>query len=657
MKYLNLHGQYHVKVGAYIDPLYFPYLSYLFRDAVTNVMRNTTLDLGWFPVESTVGMYSDRGDAEVTQIGTSKPPTIPYDSAIDARRYASIMDGVAAAGRILRGGDTIIMFRPDTEKQTVHASYRGTVGAMLADDLLQDTGNVENTQPITYGNVYTPSYVPDGFNQGWWLRNFVATPDLLGFNYSLGEDHFDWAPRRDLLTTLQWLVDQGEYRVGQFNGGSDNWLSVCDNFHLTVTPTHISFTYHWYFAVGARRYDLFPYAEGSDAVFSMESDAWKRYELSVEPPSISGYMTEGTHSILPFTGFGMSAGYDNIQYIPNNVGWDTAQGGSISWETSETTFLYLSRIVQSDGTGIKPDFDSFAKRPYLRVFRDEVQDRASDIRFSSYQSTVDALNTITTTVNNNVLQSLSKAGQLSALMPEVKSALSGVLHLARGEPISSFLDLIDFVTALRLQTAFVYRPDLDFLAKVLPEMLSLLKSLDDVTNEGDIIARGVFHYDFPLWEFKREKSTLVTRSRVACSRDVSPLLKEMLNVSALGVLPSASNIWDLIPFSFVVNWFSGIGTRLRDFESIMNITLMGLEVITHTYTVDSVLTVDELSRDQIAIRDQSGSEDPPRLRFFAREVSAHIPKIGQGRYDFRLPGRPPDLLTAGSLAWQLIASR
>jgi hypothetical protein len=320
-------------------------------------------------------------------------------------------------------------------------------------------------------------------------------------------------------------------------------------------------------------------------------------------------------------------------------------------------FAYLlSEPRQGDDDGFSgPNFDDFRKRSYTLRLQKAVEEVSGDIRYSSFLSTNDAMNEVTHSLNTDMWQTISKLGSLSGQIPEISLAFKSLISLVSGHSIDSIKEALDILTQIRLQHQFQWRPEFDLLTKQLPEISKVVSAIDKLSRTEDVVCRGTFHFDFPKGEFGREESRLVTRSRLVVGRNSFASLTNLLDLRALGVLPSPSVGWDLIPFSFVVNWFSGIGARIRDLETSAFVLSVDIKVFTHSYLITSPLLDDELALSGFSHSALPGSE-PPMIRFYVREVSRHVPRIGVGRYDFRLPTRLPDWATAGSLAWQVLLS-
>jgi hypothetical protein len=63
--------------------------------------------------------------------------------------------------------------------------------------------------------------------------------------------------------------------------------------------------------------------------------------------------------------------------------------------------------------------------------------------------------------------------------------------------------------------------------------------------------------------------------------DVDSQLIELINkAESIGILPTFSNVWDLIPFSFVLDWFINIGDFLERFDAGQRIQRLNIQYVT-----------------------------------------------------------------------------
>lgn len=657
LTYHNDHGGYFVKLGIGIQSLSdLPGgVNYPFMDPIPRLIGGASWELGWVHCEDTLAMYRQNGDSSVYKVGGYQPPTLPYDPQEDYQRYGSNLSAIAAAVRML-SGQKALLFDPGVEHQTAHLALRGDVGAPLSGGEFfgYDNPSWTVTQPLNYyGNFNVPAYVAPG-THGWlqqWLaiRRVGMETVFEKLNYT----QVDYAYRHDVIHTL-------DYVISNYGGSLDavgsfpwcTWYTNVRNLRYESEPGKLTIRYEFewgecgqYFWVWDMslilELDYLPPAADHHPVFA-PGDTYADSE-SIVTAELGTFVYKQRCVLLD------KDGTQPPEFGTPPVGYVYERS-----ETRHNGFIYLTDPVQGSKDGDTPDWSSLGRTIDIGRFRELINQDFGSIRLSAFQSTSDALTSITGSIDNNLVEVIGEVDEISRLLPEISSAILAIRRLRKGNALGALVSTLDFLTALKLQKSFSWDPNMDLLFETLPRMERVADQIRNLSDSGFVVGRGSFTYDFPTWEFGREECRLVTRTKVVASLNTKSVLAKTLGVRALGLLPSPSSLWDLIPFSFVVDWFGNIGARLHDLESIGFLSLMGVRSFTHTYLIESKLTQDEMERVGITPWGASSVSYQPAMRYFVREVSGYIPPIGNGKWDFRLPGKLPDWALSGSLAWQLL---
>ena len=286
-------------------------------------------------------------------------------------------------------------------------------------------------------------------------------------------------------------------------------------------------------------------------------------------------------------------------------------------------------------------------RRFLTPFRQEVERRFRDIAASCLFSSVDAFLAAEDGVNNNVIQSLAKLPEIVEFLPKIGEAVDLLEDVAKRRlSLSSIKTILDVASSATLMASFQIRPAIDLLLKYLPEMLKIVKLMG--TSSPNLIARGSYT---KLLKNKlgRKEVTLVTRTKIVMSSGPQDLLAAILGLDSIGLAPKVSNAWDLIPFSFVANWFFGIGANIRRAEYLAVMATIPAYYV-HSFTLTSQLTADELA----LLKSTSAEQDPASLRVYIRDVSHYTPPFRDTDFDFGIPTQLPPLGLLGSLLYQLV---
>jgi hypothetical protein len=653
---------YYVKVfafvSAYLQPGVDAWVRTLFIDPIVQASEATYFDLGWFLCEDTIRRYPTRGRG-IPSLLRTKPVKVGYDPKRDWAEYGSILSSISSAMSLLRDGH-LRPFDYEREHLVRHDNIFGSVGFRLIDDLYPpDSQNYSfNAGFPGWGSWFIE--IPTGFypEDPYWFTRLTWVPSAEGYSFSLVESDpsSPYTPHASLQSVIQRIASYGPlgHQFVDGDGGTSTMSSeILDiefgrwnfriDYRLFYTYDHPSLPVSPEIEVLASFRGQFDFEPDPQAYISLEEIPVASLDQEFGTWTVSrSYTTESVNNPSAFSWFPL-----------HNVG-DTFTATWVNHD-GHPSFLYGSRVALGRRAFGARDVPNLIRAGGpLKAFSHEVDRYMHDIRGAAFYSTADALNDATAYVNNDVLQTLSKLNDLSSLMPNVSLALAAISGLRYKNLIGlSIVAVLDFITQTKLQQSFQYRPQVEFLLNVLPDMRSTLETILRRTDTPSVIGRGVFRFEFPSGEFGRERSSLEARSRVVFDRDVSAILTSVLDVRSLGVLPSPSNIWDLIPFSFVVSWFTGVGQRIRDIENIGYLIASGARCFTYTYRVTSPLTQRELDSYGLAVSNLEGS-DWPTLCVFRRDVSAYISPPVDGRYDFRQGRGIPDLGAFGSLIWQVL---
>jgi hypothetical protein len=265
-------------------------------------------------------------------------------------------------------------------------------------------------------------------------------------------------------------------------------------------------------------------------------------------------------------------------------------------------------------------------------------------------SAADASSKLEGSLENNVLQTVVKIPNLIAALPDVLAAVRILEKLvARKLDTATIRDILKLATSTNLQANFVWRPYKDLLIKFLPVMAKAMPSLLETKDLG--VGYGSFSYEF-LKEFGRERVSFTARTKIVLDVSTSGLASAILGLDSMGLLPMPSRLWDLLPFTFLVNWYTGIGRAIRreELSSVMNFLQL---YCVHTYSFVSPFTLGELDR----FKASSSDSKLAGLKVYFRDVSLYYPLQKSTRFAFNIPTGTPRWDIIGSLVYQLFLSR
>lgn len=290
-------------------------------------------------------------------------------------------------------------------------------------------------------------------------------------------------------------------------------------------------------------------------------------------------------------------------------------------------------------------------RKFLDVFRRDIERDFAQIIPSIMFSSAEAFNDARNGIDTDIFQTLAKIPNIGAAVPKFREAISLLGHLAKRDlSLATLREILDLATSTDLQAMFVWRPYISLFSTLIPQMVSILTACSSHTVRTSI-GYGSFRHTL-LNEYGRESITLLTRTKLVIDLSPSGLLSTILRIDSLGILPKPSNVWDTMPFTFVVNWFTGVtGSMKRAERSLELLTIPAYFV--HTFTITSPLLADELE----ILKASSSSPEPASLKLYFRDITLYCPTPKDSRLGFGLPSGLPSLGTLGSLLYQLLFSR
>lgn len=284
---------------------------------------------------------------------------------------------------------------------------------------------------------------------------------------------------------------------------------------------------------------------------------------------------------------------------------------------------------------------------FIKPFFDEITSNFGDIVGSSLFSSVDAFNSMEGYLGTNVLQNLAKLKDIASALPKIREAVDVLSRLTRRDlSISTFKEIMDLATSTHLQASFEWRPWLSILTDYLPRLSQTFETLG--LRPQRLVGYGSFRAELHN-ALGRMDVSLLTRTKIVMSNGGNSWLTALTGLDALGILPKPSNLWDLLPFTFLVNWFTGVGAAMRRGEASVILASLPAYYV-HTYTLSSPLTGDELR----LVKASSDPSRPASLRVYIRDVTTFTPSPRDSRFDFGIPHGVPFIGTLGSLAYQLI---
>jgi len=547
-------------------------------------------------------------------VTTTKEPYLGYD----VKMYSSFLRNIQLFGAFLTG-NSLKWPRPFGEHYCRHYTFSGEFITEQADvpfvttsvDFYGYTIPVRSTDGHLYDVCTVNSVHP---------LSVTVTPTLTTAH------NCDVLMLLDELmkfeVTSEWALD-----------GSHHWTRTMSNLQYEYTSDSLRISYH-----------MWALLHEGIIVDEWDSIITFRFLRSADAsePEVDQVFTShlGTFTSARF------------EYLNATTSYPYDDGGrkSESCDLGHTFPICLSLpnpLVAGEEVRINVTVNDLLSSRFLDKFRVDVEAKMYDITSSCIFSAADAFKSIEGSLGVNVLQDLQKIPSIVSALPQIKEGLDVLGKISRRDLSgSTFREILDLATSTKLQGDFQWRPFLGLFTDYLPRMLSTIRTIG--LPSGRVVGYG--SRSFRLHNVVgRAEVNLLTRTKIVMDSSSSGLLSASLGLDALGLLPKVSNLWDLIPFTFVVNWFSGIGEAMRRAEYSTIMASIPAYFV-HSYLVTSPLTPFELEKLSLS----SSSASPASMRLYFRDLTSYNPYVRDNGLGLGMPASLPPIGTLGSLLYQLI---
>lgn len=614
------------------DCLFFP------QGNVSGVTTGLLMDP--VPVSDIIGVQSfDFEHPADLSFRTAKPYQDKWSRGQDWKNYGNPL-GIAS---FLANAPAAISSR---EKQVSHPAYRGTVSDLFASHY--DYGFLSNHSHCGIDVkkwTVRPSPHAYGLTLGTGLNSIghIVYQQIQSAHISNMEADF-WHIHRQVV---DYVIAAGEHSFVFYGQPYWNytWRNVVDTSFKTGNHYHIGLEYEFEKSWdGDRLISRWQVSLNIDFRFTPVNGSNNPFDYNVINPSVITVTNNNSYTNTFCGGV----------YTPNLV---------LSAPTLEVGLIYdggmYTPILQRDDSVATSRFFFFRRKGdrsdidyrhnHLHHW---VRESMPNLRPSAFHSASDALNKHIEVLQANHLENLTQLSGLLSILPNLSKLPRIVSKLTRGDP-SAIVEAVDYITDAIIKFRYAQSPTAGdtielVTTDVLGELENLLKS-ETYTLYGD------FFWEFPeVDNFLGDgRLTLRTRSKVNLTVDLSTLLANYLTANAMGILPSLSNVWATLPFSFVVDWFTNMDDRLKSVDNQLLWLCLRTNWCVHSYKVSYYPSPELLATYGLESPDAS---DPFHVTSYFRELSLIMPLLRDSKYDFLAPNHGPDPVIVGALAWQKLRS-
>jgi hypothetical protein len=595
-----------------------------------------------------------------THWATHKPTPIEWNAATDWVRYGSLF---ASVNRMRKGTD--FASHALVEKQVQHVTYQGDIEDDLSDVQVYGVNSdfdIYVLDPVLFPRP-VDRFTPSGSANDHVLYAHGLVPSSAGYN-DIHPDAtlLDWIKYREMtfpdlpvkFNRPGWLYNRFslDYYVQNFT----------NNSFVDGGMTAIRCSYDWCI----RQQAFFGgFIKTSWTVWrvNIDFDVYFLPFYGTNNPSGTNYISPSTvhldnNSLITvvsstWTGNGQSGTLNPIvttsydAHVARHVG-SVDRPAVYAWTVAkhQPAEVGISNLesFQRRGTDFWTDrhlaFNNFCYSMY---------DAAKGIRPSSFLSASDGLSSSLEVLSANHLENLLSLTKVAQAFPDVKSIARVVARIAKGD-VSAIPLLVDVITDHILKLRFAAEPASVDVREILTTDIDA--ALERLLKVSWFTLYGSFSYDFTQDEnsWGPGQLSLVTRSKCRVRLDMTTSMAAFLTLNGLGLAPTLSRIWDNVPFSFVVDWFTNMDDRL---EAVDN-QLLWLCVYTlfcvHSYTLTYTPSEEELDLYGLV---QTPTGQPFRLQWYRRDFTQLPPRLTDSRFNLLSGSGGPRPETVGSFMYQL----
>jgi hypothetical protein len=280
------------------------------------------------------------------------------------------------------------------------------------------------------------------------------------------------------------------------------------------------------------------------------------------------------------------------------------------------------------------------KNKRLKAITASVEADLPDLYSGLVLSQNDAMNRSYEQLGVNMLETVSDMMEIKQLLNSFGTY--GRFYKKLQTRSSTVPDLFDFLSDHTLLYNFGIAPSIGDAKAITNKAHSIRMRYKDPSPPAAFRGR----HDFSYSDFE-----VTFRSKIVLKdQSLSSFLSMLLPVRAYGLLPSFQNVWNLVRFSFVADWFFNIDDRLEAIDN--SAILLAFDV---DYVVSSIKIVSEIPFSDYELYGFIPRNGMPlRYSYFCRMPSDTLLTYGPSRFDFFQSSGPSDLATAASFFYKIM---
>lgn len=325
-------------------------------------------------------------------------------------------------------------------------------------------------------------------------------------------------------------------------------------------------------------------------------------------------------------------------------------GGSPIFLNTYTLFYHSpvnSRISDVTGYSEVDDAYSYVTGASLPEFKHRAIGLYSDALILNWFSARDAIDKHFETIGANHIATLLEFKDIAQVLDLDKAILALVNRRKRG-----FFALLDLLTDVKLLYSFGIAPTLDDAKSTGAAMRAFRKRLQNGNLFRLQTVRGVYSYEVPVLYFPGfENVRIIARSKIRLGLEPDSLLAGIVTARTFGLLPTLTAIWDLIPFSFVVDWFTNLGGLASAAEDSLLMLSLNVPGSVNSLSFEYQFSDYDMQHYGFEVVDDGSLCG---YRYYDRFSTGGVPVLTPSRLPVFAAAGVPDWGTAGSLLYKFL---
>lgn len=306
----------------------------------------------------------------------------------------------------------------------------------------------------------------------------------------------------------------------------------------------------------------------------------------------------------------------------------------------------VSVSTPASGRGVLPwnynepndTFPSF-KNKRLKTLKRDIEIELPDLYSGLVISQARALDAGYETLEINLLESIGDTLEIRSLIDGFGSYRVFLKKLSEGK--ADTWSVLDLLTDYNLLYKFGIAPTIDDAKKIADHGRRLALRYRSIQPTRPLY--GQFDFDFDDWN-------VTFRTKVVVKQQTSTLLAALLPARAAGLVPNLQNVWNLVRFSFVADWFFNIDDRLAVIDNSATLLLFDIDYVVSSIKVTRTLP----SSDYESYGFSPSGSDGVVFSYYCRMMSDTLLRYGKTKHDFLQAKGPTDITVAASLVYKLV---